>query len=73
MTDTIFALATAAGRAAVAVVRVSGPATLSVVAALTERRRSRVWPSCANFAMATSTWTSRWCCASGAGQLYRRG
>jgi tRNA modification GTPase len=35
MTDTIFALATAAGRAAVAVVRVSGPATLSVVEALT--------------------------------------
>ncbi len=35
MTDTIFALATAAGRAAVAVVRVSGPATLSVVQALT--------------------------------------
>jgi tRNA modification GTPase len=35
MTDTIFALATAAGRAAVAVVRVSGPATLSIVEALT--------------------------------------
>lgn len=35
MTDTIFALATAAGRAAVAVVRVSGPATVSVVEALT--------------------------------------
>jgi tRNA modification GTPase len=35
MTDTIFAPATAAGRAAVAVVRVSGPATLSVVEALT--------------------------------------
>ena len=35
MTDTIFALATAAGRAAVAVVRVSGPATLPVVEALT--------------------------------------
>jgi tRNA modification GTPase len=35
MTDTIFALATAAGRAAVAVVRVSGPATLSVVEVLT--------------------------------------
>lgn len=35
MTDTIFALATAAGRAAVAVVRVSGPATLSAVEALT--------------------------------------
>ncbi|HWU79700.1 MAG TPA: hypothetical protein VN158_06500, partial [Caulobacter sp.] len=34
MTDTIFALATAAGRAAVAVVRVSGPATLSIVEAL---------------------------------------
>ena len=34
MTDTIFALATAAGRAAVAVVRVSGPATLAVVEAL---------------------------------------
>lgn len=34
MTDTIFALATAAGRAAVAVVRVSGPATRNVVAAL---------------------------------------
>jgi tRNA modification GTPase len=34
MTDTIFALATAAGRAAVAVVRVSGPATRDVVAAL---------------------------------------
>jgi tRNA modification GTPase len=37
MTDTIFALATAAGRAAVAVVRVSGPATLSIVEALTGR------------------------------------
>jgi tRNA modification GTPase len=37
MTDTIFAPATAAGRAAVAVVRVSGPATLSVVEALTGR------------------------------------
>jgi len=35
MIDTIFALATAAGRAAVAVVRVSGPATLAVVEALT--------------------------------------
>lgn len=35
MTNTIFAPATAAGRAAVAVVRVSGPATLSVVEALT--------------------------------------
>lgn len=35
MSDTIFAPATAAGRAAVAVVRVSGPATLSVVHALT--------------------------------------
>jgi tRNA modification GTPase len=34
MTDTIFALATAAGRAAVAVVRVSGPGTRDVVAAL---------------------------------------
>ncbi len=34
MTDTIFALATAAGRAAVAVVRVSGPATRDVVGAL---------------------------------------
>jgi tRNA modification GTPase len=34
MTDTIFALATAAGRAAVAVVRVSGPATLTVVETL---------------------------------------
>jgi tRNA modification GTPase len=34
MSDTIFAPATAAGRAAVAVVRVSGPATLSVVEAL---------------------------------------
>jgi tRNA modification GTPase len=34
MADTIFAPATAAGRAAVAVVRVSGPATLTVVAAL---------------------------------------
>lgn len=34
MTQTIFALATAAGRAAVAVVRVSGPATRNVVAAL---------------------------------------
>ncbi len=34
MTDTIFALATAAGRAAVAVVRVSGPATRDVVATL---------------------------------------
>lgn len=37
MSDTIFALATAAGRAAVAVVRVSGPATLSVVEALCGR------------------------------------
>lgn len=37
MTDTIFALATAAGRAAVAVVRVSGPATLSIVEALAGR------------------------------------
>jgi len=37
MTDTIFALATAAGRAAVAVVRVSGPATLSTVEALCGR------------------------------------
>ena len=35
MTDTIFAPATAAGRAAVAVVRVSGPATLSIVQSLT--------------------------------------
>ena len=34
MTQTIFALATAAGRAAVAVVRVSGPATRDVVATL---------------------------------------
>ncbi|WP_354068129.1 tRNA uridine-5-carboxymethylaminomethyl(34) synthesis GTPase MnmE [Caulobacter sp. 1776] len=34
MTDTIFALATAAGRAAVAVVRVSGPATQPTVEAL---------------------------------------
>lgn len=34
MADTIFAPATAAGRAAVAVVRVSGPATLSIVEAL---------------------------------------
>ena len=34
MTDTIFALATAPGRSAVAVVRVSGPATLSIVNAL---------------------------------------
>lgn len=34
MTDTIFALATAAGRAAVAVVRVSGPGTRAVVEAL---------------------------------------
>lgn len=34
MSDTIFAPATAAGRAAVAVVRVSGPATLRVVEAL---------------------------------------
>lgn len=37
MTDTIFALATAAGRAAVAVVRVSGPTTLSIVEALAGR------------------------------------
>jgi tRNA modification GTPase len=37
MMDTIFAPATAAGRAAVAVVRVSGPATLSVVQALAGR------------------------------------
>jgi tRNA modification GTPase len=37
MTDTIFALATAAGRAAVAVVRVSGPGTLSIVEALCGR------------------------------------
>lgn len=34
MIDTIFALATAPGRSAVAVVRVSGPATLSIVKAL---------------------------------------
>jgi tRNA modification GTPase len=34
MSETIFALATAAGRAAVAVVRVSGPGTRNVVAAL---------------------------------------
>ncbi|WP_168072991.1 tRNA uridine-5-carboxymethylaminomethyl(34) synthesis GTPase MnmE [Caulobacter sp. SSI4214] len=34
MTDTIFAPATAPGRSAVAVVRVSGPATLSIVKAL---------------------------------------
>lgn len=38
MADTIFALATAAGRAAVAVVRVSGPETVSVVEALTGGR-----------------------------------
>lgn len=38
MVDTIFALATAAGRAAVAVVRVSGPETVSVVEALTGGR-----------------------------------
>lgn len=37
MADTIFALATAAGRAAVAVVRVSGPDTLSIVEALAGR------------------------------------
>jgi tRNA modification GTPase len=37
MTDTIFALATAPGRAAVAVVRVSGPGTLSIVEALCGR------------------------------------
>lgn len=37
MADTIFALATAAGRAAVAVVRVSGPDTLHVVQALAGR------------------------------------
>lgn len=37
MKDTIFAPATAAGRAAVAVVRVSGPATLSVVESLAGR------------------------------------
>ncbi len=37
MTDTIFALATAAGRAAVAVVRVSGPHTHDIVAALAGR------------------------------------
>lgn len=34
MTDTIFAPATAAGRAAIAVVRVSGPKTASAVRAL---------------------------------------
>lgn len=37
MTDTIFALATAAGRAAVAVVRVSGPASSEIAAALCGR------------------------------------
>ena len=37
MTDTIFAPATAAGRAAVAVVRLSGPATAQAVRALTGR------------------------------------
>jgi tRNA modification GTPase len=37
MTDTIFAPATAAGRAAVAVVRVSGPATLTIVEALCDK------------------------------------
>ncbi len=37
MTETIFALATAAGRAAVAVVRVSGPRTRDVVSALAGR------------------------------------
>lgn len=37
MTDTIFALATAAGRAAVAVVRVSGPASSDIAAALCGR------------------------------------
>lgn len=37
MMDTIFAPATAAGRAAVAVVRVSGPATLSIVEELCDR------------------------------------
>lgn len=37
MTDTIFALATAAGRAAVAVVRISGPATRQLVTALAGR------------------------------------
>lgn len=37
MADTIFALATAAGRAAVAVVRISGPDTLRVVQALAGR------------------------------------
>jgi len=37
MADTIFALATAAGRAAVAVVRISGPDTLRVVEALAGR------------------------------------
>ncbi|ADG12639.1 tRNA uridine-5-carboxymethylaminomethyl(34) synthesis GTPase MnmE [Caulobacter segnis] len=37
MADTIFALATAAGRAAVAVVRISGPATLRTVEALAGR------------------------------------
>jgi len=37
MTDTIFALATAAGRAAVAVVRISGPASRETIAALAGR------------------------------------
>ena len=37
MTDTIYALATAAGRAAVAVVRISGPASDTTLATLTRR------------------------------------
>ena len=37
MTDTIFALATAPGRAAVAVVRISGPGSVAALMALTDR------------------------------------
>eukprot|EP01039_Chlorochromonas_danica_P014555 gene14554-17010_t len=37
MNDTIFGLATAAGRSAVAVVRVSGPASHEVLGSLTKR------------------------------------
>ncbi|MDB5453114.1 MAG: tRNA modification GTPase TrmE, partial [Caulobacteraceae bacterium] len=41
MTDTIFALATAPGRAAVAVVRVSGPLSRETVASLSGRAPTR--------------------------------
>src|SRR4051812_19952268 len=41
MTDTIFALATAPGRAAVAVVRISGPRSRETIAALTGKAPRR--------------------------------